>query len=314
LRVNNLVIDDEDAREEADPFGKLALEIIDEERKSAMKPGDQAEILKTRKKYELRGEMTFVEVMWKLITGEDRSIKQEDEQSIVNDEGLFTRPWKTDFLDKNWDTLFKSTCIPKVDMKDDVELQTLIYQYPRVATPKPDLTYALELDAFQSVKKVVQRKDIEELAMVSPFIYFPFFVIEFKSHQSTIEEAETQACRSGAAIVYSMRKLKAIADILDEVHAHDTGSFVFSLAMVPATAHLFVHWATVGEDENTVYHMSFVKAYTLRTGSNVAALHHDINNILEWGVGQRVVYITDLLMKISKAESREMSSWPSEER
>ncbi|KAL2036856.1 hypothetical protein N7G274_010399 [Stereocaulon virgatum] len=94
--------------------------------------------------------------------------------------------------------------------------------------------------------------------MVSTLIYFPFFIIEFKSHRGTIEEAETQACRSGAAIVHSIRKLKAMAYILDEVNAHDTGSFMFSLAMVPAMTHLHVHWATVGEDVNTVYYMKFV--------------------------------------------------------
>ena len=162
------------------------------------------------------------------------------------------------------------------------------------------------MNAFKNEKKIIKAKAILELAELSTGIYFPFFLIEFKSYQGTIEEATTQACRGGAAIIYSMRRLKEMANVLDEDHAHDTGSFAFSLAMVPSLAQLYVHWAKIGEDGNIVYHMNFLKEYGLRTGETVAALHHNVNNILEWGVGRRVVYIKELLARIgqdSKGES-----------
>ena len=90
LEVNNLMIDDENGLESFEVYEKQALEIVNEDRQSAMKREQQEKFLKQRKKNELRPEMTFVEAMWKLIILEDRSIKKEDEHTVVN-EGLFVK-------------------------------------------------------------------------------------------------------------------------------------------------------------------------------------------------------------------------------
>ena len=144
---------------------------------------------------------------------------------------------------------------------------------------------------------------------MSTTLYHAFFVLECRNDRR-IEDAENQAIRGGAAIVYAKRMFITIPDraealpssdlwspadlnaALDLPHTlnsdvegkADVDSVAVSLPLVPSLAHLYVHWAEITSTEtNVVYHISLVKPYALLIDADLKGLRYDMSNILDWG-------------------------------
>ena len=68
--------------------------------------------------------------------------------------------------------------------------------------------------------------------------------MEEKAAGGSIEDAENQAIRSGAALVESMRQLKKMTMENGEKEAAgvDTECIAFSCSWVPQMANIHVHW------------------------------------------------------------------------
>ncbi len=181
---------------------------------------------------------------------------------------------------------------------------------PRVKNPKPDLTYRLLQNAFSADEQYIND---EHGARLSLNMHHPFFIVEVKSAEKPIDEAENQCARGGAAMVRLKRKFDSLAEGTyqdneaqngegkDSDHSHnkqripvdhcrtDTQSFAFSLAIVPRAATIFVHWAEEayskeGQLLTVRWHANYVANYNLKDPAAWVELHRDLDNILDWGV------------------------------
>lgn len=86
----------------------------------------------------------------------------------------------------------------------------------------------------------------------------------------------------------------------------DMSSFIFTFVICPDLARLFVAWAeeawsSNNNDEPGInYHMHALKHYHFSDGGDAwAALHHDLNNVLDWGVGPRKTQVLNMLNDVA---------------
>ena len=100
----------------------------------------------------------------------------------------------------------------------------------------------LQPSAFTAEENIVNRI-YSQFTAVSPGMYHTFFVVEGKGSGGSLEAAENQSCRAGAAAVNAMKQLISLNNdivIADGAIANSTAaddvdkqSIVFSLSMVP---------------------------------------------------------------------------------
>lgn len=67
----------------------------------------------------------------------------------------------------------------------------------------------------------------------------------------------------------------------------DLDSIAFTLALTPQLANMNVHYAEIWADGHVEYQMQRVRPYLLTRADDITTLHHDIDNILDWGCGKR---------------------------
>ena len=79
-------------------------------------------------------------------------------------------------------------------------------------------------------------------------------------------------------------------------------SFIFTFVICPENARLYVAWAEESWASNNHnepgvnYHMHALRHYHFSDGGAPwAAIRHDLNNVLDWGVGPRKTQILNLL-------------------
>lgn len=315
----DLWIDKKEARETKK--GKNIIEaannLITQERLSPTKQETLSRFMEKREKEKFSNEATFIDVIWWKLVRENRQVKEPGTDVRSEEECekiIFTKYWDKDHLRHRRDQEFERGCLPIPDTEDDELLARLLEKVKGMTNPKPDLAYGLEREAFSREEQytIDTKPGIAEL---SKGIYLPFFIAEFKSYQGTMTDAENQACRGGAALINTLRQLKDMAPLItsknqacdmkgfaDKEQEHDTGSFLFSLTVTPENAQLFVHCAEKRTATKTAYHMHKVQKYDLEDENKVKMLRVAINNILDWGVGDRKEYVKDLLGTIQKRD------------
>lgn len=150
--------------------------------------------------------------------------------------------------------------------------------------PRLDLCFGVKQDAFSP-----DAKDVNDLfsqyTMISSEIYHAAFTVEVKSAQGSIEDAENQSCRSGAAMVAARRQFNAAQFNKARTNlGPDLDSFCFTMSLVPQMANIHMHWAEVKKENTTIYYMNVMKSYVLHAGrgAQIRDLRHNINNILDW--------------------------------
>ncbi|KAL8970332.1 MAG: hypothetical protein Q9197_003864 [Variospora fuerteventurae] len=91
----------------------------------------------------------------------------------------------------------------------------------------------------------------------------------------------------------------------------------YTMVLTPKYAQINVHWVQIGEgegEEALTYHMHCVKSYALNEQDNLKACCAAVNNILDWGLGERDKKIKALLnqvhdrykvLKAAKAKGKE---------
>ena len=82
----------------------------------------------------------------------------------------------------------------------------------------------------------------------------------------------------------------------------DVSSFIFTFVICPENARLYVAWAEeawAGNNHNKPginYHMHALRHYYFSDGGEPwAAIRHDLNNVMDWGVGPRKTQVLNLL-------------------
>ncbi|KAL8856087.1 MAG: hypothetical protein Q9178_007282 [Gyalolechia marmorata] len=97
----------------------------------------------------------------------------------------------------------------------------------------------------------------------------------------------------------------------------DFATKAYIMVLTPKYAQINVHWVEIGEgegEEALTYHMHCIKSYALNEQDNLRACRAAVNNILDWGLGERDKKIKALLnrvldcyktFKAAKAESKD---------
>ena len=170
--------------------------------------------------------------------------------------------------------------------------------------------------------------DIDEytrvLIGVESNLLYPFFIIEGKGNEGSLADAENQAARGGATLVYARRILNHKAG-LPHSPGPDKQSFAFSMTLDAYTARVWVHWcevlprgADVDNEDRTfltnkyyeTYHMDALASYAFFNPEDVQDLKRTLNNILDWGCLQRKREIDDVLETLREkgAEKRDQQT------
>lgn len=284
-----------------------ARELIVSERLSTMKDDHLKKFMAKREEEKYSNEASFVYIIWKIMVGDTRQVKEAGENVLEEHEGVFIKEWEEDGLRFRVDQAFRPKCIQMTDAKAGASLEKLLEKLPGVKTPKPDLAYGLRKDAFTSAEQNINMM-IAHIADLSRNMLYPFYNLEFKSDQGAFHAAILQACRGGAALIYAMRNLRERAGLVNNNDEDDVGRMAFSLVIVPERANLYVHWAMNVTEPKVVYHMAKLSGYDLENDDDVPKLRIAINNILEWGIIPRKNYIKHMLAKIGGLPGSEATS------
>ena len=192
-----------------------------------------------------------------------------------------------------------------------------------LSTPKPDWLYGIEEDM-----NLLPGEEISEY--VQPLLSFgsdiihAFFAIENKGFDGTIEEAENQCLRTGAALVHARWQLNKMADDASNRNvatntdtssasppatislvptltntnnlatppasssaspAPDHDSFYFTCAWAPSVARIFVHWyEDLGAGKRGIFHMTRIKEYLASNEQHLTEFRMVGHNIFDWGI------------------------------
>ena len=155
-----------------------------------------------------------------------------------------------------------------------------------------------DLESFSAEEQAMNRRHMG-LAQISEGITHAFFLVEVKNSQDT-EEGINQACRGGAAMVKAYRELRHLAKLDVTANAQpfaDTVTMAYTMVLTPVVVNIYIHWAEVAE-EMVIYHMHVVGGYAIAMSKAVKDCRAAINNVLDWGLGERKKEIGDCLRRV----------------
>ena len=299
-------IDDDAAIERHPQVLEWAEEIQGGERQSAMKPESERKLRQLRKQYEKSNELTFTHKLFVALIQSKRNKKTENMEKWPLVE------WDQDGLMEAWDVLFQRNSIPAISTPDEATARVLA-KYPRIKNPKPDITFGLQEKEFSKDLMTINRLFFAQAGICPAELWHPFLVVEAKM-KGVIEEAEYQCVRGGAALVNAARLLRYLAGADLRKPGPDLDTPVFSLAVIPSQIVLHVHWAEVDTAGETWFHMHHVNTYSVKLPKEGIRLHHDLDNILDWGTQIRkkevIATLTEINTAVQRGTVKELSNLP----
>ena len=300
-------------------------------RESVMKPESIQKITYERAKNATTGELSYFRKLKPQFIKDDRLVETK-KRSFAEEIVYRSKSWADDGLDDKSDVPFVRGILFQDLQRTEAQLG--------LTNPKPDFTFGFQDPS--NPPRTAPRLSSADIALIkmAESLRHPFFVVENKSAQDPIEDAENQAIRSGAALVETRRQLENNAKPVDETEKEgiDVNSFAFSCCWVPQYANIFVHWHELRKDEplnnpfdksanepsgedrvteqpdtySSIWHMNLVQGYTFNRVGDMKEFRRDIDNILDWGVSpERKESLRVLELKLAaklKAMQRALSS------
>lgn len=327
LARHMLFIEDPAAEIIGDKLISAAKGILNRKRLSVWSEEKQEQVKEGIKDYAMELEATFVVNLMNHLLGTTRMIAPGQEltqDDLQREQEGVARAWQKDHLRVRYNVDFLSGCIPKIRTGDKYH-DRLIDEIPRVENPKPDVAFGIYEKAFLPYQHEILNNNKNDLA--GPHCYGIFLVIEAKCMNHSIEEAENQCIRSGCAMVNARRLLNQAATLPHkrtpasgsaaaiEYPRPDMESFAFALAVGSSHAHMFVSWALEMDSKDSVqWHMHFLRDYSFRRPEDLNQLHHDMNNIQDWGLSKQknklvqhceTIYSLDIIQPKPKKQKKD---------
>jgi len=156
-----------------------------------------------------------------------------------------------------------------------------------VKNPRPNITFGFEPSTFDNAQ---QRALLTLEPEPSGGIISPFFTIQWKGFQGSMQLAKDQARQDGADMVHSRRKVIERAGVSPKTDELDAASMAFTCVINAEAAHLHIHWAEDVEGK-TDWLMAVVKRYHLEEESDFVDLRRALYNILDWGLSERLALV-----------------------
>ena len=288
LAANNMPMEDNAALRRHPEILQWAQEVQEGQRNSAMKPASEQKLADRRRAYEESNEDTFIRHFMSALLRDKRERKVGELWEEIC--------WDQDCFMEAWNQSFQRDCIPRIEVPDALTTKVLEAN-PRIKDPKPDITYGISSDPFSADQMNVNRLYYSQAGICPSDLWHPFCIVEAKM-KGTIQEAEHQCVRGGAALVNAARQLKYLSGIDNLADGPDMDTAIFSLAVITTSVVLHVHWAEV-VDGKTLFHMHHVYTYALANKGVGSQLRHDLNNILDWGTLTRKIQIIEMLDNIA---------------
>ena len=180
-----------------------------------------------------------------------------------------------------------------------------------ISEPRPD--YCFGLNENKNKQPNFINSCIDEYTRVhvgrKSGLLYPFLIFEGKGARGSLADAENQAIRGGATLVYARRILNHKAGLPHSI-GPDMQSFAFSMTLDCYTATVWVHWCEVLPMEADIdiedgtfiakeyyesYHMDSLVSCHFYNPKNVQDLMRTLNNILDWGCLQRKTEVEGVL-------------------
>lgn len=181
--------------------------------------------------------------------------------------------------------------------------------------PKPDFTYGIRENHHPTINTKTFSPYTRALMGVAPFILHPYLIVETKTVNTSLIEAENQAIRGGATLVHARRLLNARSGKVDDLGV-DKDSYVFSMTMDTSTAKIWVNWCEIDEWEPNndgkkelfeTYHMNELFKADLEDPAKLKLLRAKMHNIIDWGCGARMGEIREVMDRIYAVEQAEQA-------
>ncbi|KAL9104812.1 MAG: hypothetical protein Q9163_000260 [Psora crenata] len=318
LMQNFLFINDADAAKTGAAVIAKARSVLEDRRGSKLTAPQAQEVIDIIQDNCEEPETTFLVEFQAAILGKsrkvtnDKAVKDMTEDELDDEKNWIVAAWKKDHLRQRWQIDFIKEEVPQ-PVTDNIYWNKILRQFPRVKTPRPDISWGNYYTAFTLYQTHVLINN--RLNLVGNNIYNVFFILEAKCMNSGISEAENQCLRSGATMVSNFRKFNAAASdhpngpsssMLSTPIQYpkvDVDSFAFSLAVAPDKAHMFVHWCLEVGPSYVHWHAHRLAEYSFYRLDEITQLHHDIDNVLDWGVGPRkrkTAEIADRIINLDK--------------
>ena len=315
LDRNNLHIEDAAAKERARALIKKANEIMDQRRHSSMEDSEAEAIKETMEFYSTINEKTMIVNLWQLLMNKTRFVKRvrddgsqenltaEEEAAAAN---WIETAWRQDsHLIGKWDADFHADTIPEISKTGEDILDSLLEQVPRVDKPKPDIAIGFHEKAFTRPVREIFEKYARS---VTSDQFLTFQATEGKGPDGTIEEARNQCCRVGSAMSKNSHDFwKATDEFLNGPQSAQATSYPnpnaksisFTLAVTPALAKMYVHWAEETGHVTQTWHQSEIRTYRMNVLGDIRELRFNLNNIWDWGYNSKLRKMTEQANKVA---------------
>ncbi|KAL8765925.1 MAG: hypothetical protein Q9194_006421 [Teloschistes cf. exilis] len=256
MRIEHITYDEYPALE------MRAGKIIGADCRSCMQPESAKRLERLKKWYLDIKEDTFKFKWWGKLFKDGRQVRTAEEGSptatTLNEDFWTSKSWDLCGLDESWDMEFRKDSLSKSDVTNNPAAKLLIEQNERVKNPKPDICYGVRKDFFTKEEEAINNV-------------------------------------GGTALVYATRNMVEASGVGNLRPGPDMDTFVFSLALIPNLATLYLHWAEFKDSTTVLYRMNEVTSYRLKLKDEKAKLRHDVNNILEWMLLEWLAWITTVL-------------------
>lgn len=295
-----MYFEDEDSFEKRPEFQKYVVELVMGSRGSKMRDESAKEIKFYMAENATKDEKTLfgdlVPMIVKKARGSEPTLKRDVVGEIKTQAETF---WATDNLDKRTDCQFLKNALPRRIQSTGTTLG--------LSEPKPDWVYGLKRPLRPELTLPTVSEAAKALIEVAPGLQHAWFAVENKGAEDSIESAETQAIRSGAALVSAQRQLAILAGLLDpaaESIGADQERFAFTCSWVPQLAKIHVHWHEKRANEVSIYHMNLIRGYLMIDKTHLSDFRKDIHNVLDYGVSRtRKEKLMELTVAIAKVEA-----------
>jgi hypothetical protein len=307
-------------------FRKTVTQVVDERRESGVKPGSEA-------KYERRlqwssddNEDTVLLKLLPCIIKDGRQVRAPLADNTQNDgeapEGSAQDRDTNDVyahvdfeevgLQFSSNRQFARTYLPNIfdDQGFEAKVARELAKEQGMKNPKPDRIYGLDCDQLPIPKGNLLRPETRSLITLVPNMKDAFFIIEGKSSNGgNMTKAAEQACRAGACLVFSQRRLLAWTGHKD-VDGPDERTYVYSATMDANCMMIWVHFAVVRvlEDgsKDVNFYMEWIYSKTYRENDALLYLRGVCHNILDWGLGARKKALEERYRQIIEFDGRLM--------
>ncbi|KAG0653112.1 hypothetical protein D0Z07_9391 [Hyphodiscus hymeniophilus] len=280
-------------------FQEHILAIVNGGRASAMKPESRTKFRRDFNDVKSRNEATLHERIMPHLIKDGRTVFGEGAEDVY-------REFREDGLDRNVDADFSTGSVPIPRLHaSEKNLERMF----GVKNPKPDYTFGFRPSILTPEEQLLLRR-YDTTYSLSKGVLSPFFIMEWKGVQGTMQECSVQARRGGAAMVNARRQLRASTISDYNFCAPDLATAAFSCAMTSDIAYVAVHWCQrVGDTD--CWYMAIVRRFFVAEIEDIQKLRLTLHNIIDWGLLERQRSVREELAvlnerwKLAKAQESE---------